>query len=656
MSDTNIIKLVNKLNMYREKYYNEGISLISDEEFDFEERRLKELDPNNEYFLQVGKRTTTKDIPVEHEVPMLSMQKVQTAQDAIKWCYDIIKIPGLRLNTNIPIFWVDPKLDGISGKLVYDSNGKFKYASTRGDGQVGAIIPVGCKIDGVPKNFMTDTELRGEFIINKKYQKFYNGPLRNTCNGLLKRMDVSDEEIKRVSFVIYDVHNYKKSNEIHFKDRGEKLSKIEEILKDNNCNNYHIVPLRKVTDINKAYDDYVNNWRDSYEYETDGMILTVDGGQENYDIINSKYKITSFNRFNMALKPPAECASSKVSNILVSVKRMKLSFVAEFPSVFINGINVEHATLDNYQMMKNLKVGIGSTVLVKRTNDVIPKIVKAYNEVGENITYIDPKVCPCCGTELVKYNQDIMCPNEYGCKDIFISKLNYMLGNLNIKNIGLSTINKFVEFMIEDKKPLMFSEFFRCILDESVLNSYMDRLFNDYTSKSAKRFIDSINFVLNNKFTEVTILGSFNIPFIGESQLINVGIKSYESFVKHVENLSKTTLIDKAVDSNLFRWYQDDTHRIDLRETMELLKPYFKELETDDGKLTYCISGEIPGYKHKQDLINELKDIRPDCTYVDSVSLGLSFLISYEHGTTKVLKANKYKIPIYTVEEVLSKK
>src|SRR5574344_1682216 len=393
-------KLVNKLNHYREVYYNEGKSDIPDEQFDFEERRLKELDPNNDYFRQVGKNISvnTRDIKVEHEVPMLSMQKKQKAEDVVKWLYDISKIQGLYFDDKIGLsVWVDPKLDGVYGKI-------------------GAKILFGDKIDGVPKKFLPECELRGEFIINKQYSKVFDGPLRNTAAGILKRMDYTDD-VKYLSFVIYDFHAYNPKSDIIFKDRGDKINKIIKIFEDLE-EPFHIVPVEKTNNIPEIYKKYVSELRNKWPYETDGIILTVDGGQDNYDLINSKYLITTCNRYNMALKPPAEFASSDVIGIDVAVNRQKISFVAVVNPIFINGVEVERATLDNYQNMKKMKIGIGSTVLMKRTNDVIPKIVESYNEEGSDIKFINPRVCPVCGTQLIKYYQDLACPNEYGCPGI----------------------------------------------------------------------------------------------------------------------------------------------------------------------------------------------------------------------------------------------
>ena len=196
-------KLVENLMKWKEAYYN-GTPLISDEEFDFEERKLKKIDPNNEYFRKVGYKTSTRDINVKHIVPMLSMQKVQTAEDADKWIKSIENTPGLSFQSLKYGVWIDPKIDGVSGKIVYDKDGNFQYASTRGDGLVGAIIPFANQIKEIPKKFLPNSELRGEFFISKKNRKYFNGPLRNNCSGLLKRKEFT-EESEFIEFIIYDV-------------------------------------------------------------------------------------------------------------------------------------------------------------------------------------------------------------------------------------------------------------------------------------------------------------------------------------------------------------------------------------------------------------------------------------------------------------------
>ena len=109
----NVQEIVDKLNKLRESYYNDS-SDMNDELFDFYERKLKLLDPNNPYFDQVGSKINYDTEEIEHEIPMLSMQKVQKLEDAEKWFENI----------GVDNVWIDPKLDGISGKIVYEKSVK----------------------------------------------------------------------------------------------------------------------------------------------------------------------------------------------------------------------------------------------------------------------------------------------------------------------------------------------------------------------------------------------------------------------------------------------------------------------------------------------------------------------------------------------------
>lgn len=648
----NINKLVDKLMKYKEAYYN-GNPLIPDEEFDFEERKLRKLDPNNEYFRKVGFKTGSRDIKVEHVVPMLSMQKVQTADDADKWIKEIYNVPGLVFPTLKYGIWIDPKIDGISGKIVYDKNGDFEYASTRGDGKIGAIIPFGDKIKTVPKKFIPNSELRGEFFISKRNKKYFEGPLRNSCAGLLKRKEFTTET-SFIEFIIYDVHTYSKSNEIVFKDRLDKLNKIKQILEDNDITDYRIVPVEKTDDIYSMYDKYNKTLRNSWDFETDGLVMTVDGGQDNYNLINSKYIITSFNRFNMALKPPAECAESTVTDIEVYVNRQKLSFVARLKPIYLNGVLVSAATLDNYTKLKENKIGIGSRVLVKRSNDVIPKIIESYNDEGSDIKIFNINKCPCCGKPLIKFNRDLICTNEYGCQGIYESKLNFMISKLEIKNIGHAIVHKFVELMNKNKENYTYSDFFRDILDMKLRNEYFLYATNN-SEKLTQTISNSIETILKSGITELQIMSYFNIHSIGEKQLIAHKIYTLKDLFKYYENIKKSVL-QSAFDGVLIEWMKDKRHIDDLMETIELLNPWIKKDEVDSKNYKYyCISGEVgsAGFRTKKDLITFINNVNPVYKFTDTVKQGLDFLISEEQGTVKVMKAKRYGIPVYTPSQAI---
>ena len=649
-------KLVDELNSYRIKYYNGEDTGITDEEFDFKERRLKELDPNNEYFYQVGAKTQTRDIPVEHEFPMLSMQKVQTAEDMVDWFFDLCeKFPNLYFKDNVASLLYEPKFDGISGAIVYDKDGNYKLATTRGDGFVGALIPFGIKIKGVLPKFSGNCELDGEFIIPKQYAKEFSGPLRNSCSGIIKRKDETDD-LKYITFVTYDVRYYDNKDRPKFTDRIDKLNQIKDIaLTLNGIEPIMIMPKRTIN-IPAVYEEYNRELRDKWPYQTDGMVFTIDGGQDNYDLINSRYTITTFNRYNIALKPPAEYGSSEVIDIIPSTNRLKVSFVAKVKPIIINGVTVQRATLDNYQNFKRMKIGIGSTVLMKRTNDVIPKIVESYNEEGKLIKMLDFDKCPCCGEKLIKVYQDVACPNEYGCHDLYKSKLEDLITGLNVKNIGPATVSAIVDWFQLNNYPLTFSTFFSFI---SVLDNIMPFLiyyYNSGNSKQAINFLNAKEFIFSD-LTELKLMSNFDIPYIGEGLLIKHGITTIDKLLEYKKIIEKKDIIEDSFDIKFLNWFKDERHLKDLLDSCEILKDRFVKIHllSNENRITYCISGEVPGFKNKQELINKLKEVNSNLEFVPSVTSTLDYLISVEVGTSKVLKAKKYKIPILSQSEMIKK-
>ena len=297
----------------------------------------------------------------------------------------------------------------------------------------------------------------------------------------------------------------------------------------------------------------------------------------------------------MALKPPAEFASSVVTGIDIAVNRQKLSFVAKVNPIFINGVNVSRATLDNYQNMRKMKIGIGSTVLMKRSNDVIPKIVESYNEEGKYIDFLKITKCPVCGAELIKYYQDLACPNEYGCVGIFKSKVEYTFGCLGVKNIGPAVISGLVDWMYSHNMALSYYSLFVFLLTEHNLDEFLNEFYG--TGKRSEIFKNAVKWMFDNMY-EIKLLGGFNIPSIGEGELIKHNIKSFKDLKVYIKKVQSMNYLESAFDNVIFNWSKDKNHMDDLLKCENLLGQYFKVEEgIPEGSVTYCISGEVPGYK-----------------------------------------------------------
>lgn len=638
--DYEIESLVKKLNEYRSQYYN-GFSDIDDEEFDYYERKLKELDPNNEYFNQVGAKINYDSENVEHKFPMLSMQKVQTSLDAMKW---IDSMGGGKI-------FVEPKLDGISGKIVYNNKGEFEYASTRGNGLVGAIIQFAKDIPSVPKKFIPNSELRGEFVISKKFANKIDGPLRNNCSGILKRKEFS-KEVLMVSFVIYEVFLY--DSQLKFHDREDKLNIIKQHLGNQKYNIVWLKSIEGSDKINEIYDLYVNKLRDEYEFETDGMILTVDGDQKVYDEINSRYKISTFNRYNMALKPPAEYAESTIKDIKAFVNRRKISFVAEIEPVRILGVTITNATLDNYTNIEKNHIGIGTNCLIKRSNDVIPKIFDVFNK-DDSIKVYKLTTCPCCGSKLERFYKDLVCTNEFGCRDIYKSKIMNVLNKLDVKNIGESAID-FVTDTIIKKHPgkMYLYNFFSEVVPN--LNTYglEQEIVDHYNGGKRPEIFKTAVFSMFENLSEIDILGAMNIPYVAKGELLKRSIRDYDQFLRYIAEIHKKPVLTEVFDSILIKtWFSNVDLRKDIEMTMKLLKPLFvKSEDPNDNAITYCVSGEVPEeYGNKKQFGEFITGINASFKQVKDVTSGINYLVTNERSTSKVLKAMRYNIPIVNFEE-----
>ena len=120
MSASAIQALVDKLTKARGAYYN-GTPTMSDNEFDMLEDQLRDLDPGNAFFSQVGAEVPSGGwSKVKHKIPMSSLNKAQDESDLRKWSGLSLRMTHAQLADKGGLIWVE-KLDGISISLRYDN-------------------------------------------------------------------------------------------------------------------------------------------------------------------------------------------------------------------------------------------------------------------------------------------------------------------------------------------------------------------------------------------------------------------------------------------------------------------------------------------------------------------------------------------------------
>lgn len=363
MNDVDTI--VKKLLSAKEAYYNDE-PIMSDADFDALEDQLRRLDSDNDYFNLVGIAINNKQ-KVEHSIPMLSMAKGKVIDDILSWL-DKIECKNEKLI-------IQPKIDGMSATVVYE-NGKLILIATRGDGKVGQDITHISNYIKLPKtvNNKNRIEVRGELYLpkNSKVSNIENKPLRNICVGLINRKDSGLSDLKHIKFIAYQIIG---SN---IEKESEKMKWLEDNLFDSIWAFY----LDGTNQLQEVYDNYLSKLRNEWDYETDGLVITINDNTK-WERINSKYEISHHNHYNIAWKPKAEVKKTILENIEWNVSRSgKLIPVAIVNPVVLGNSKVSRCSLNNYENVVRLKLEKGDEVEIEKAGEIIPYLT---SNVTKNI-------------------------------------------------------------------------------------------------------------------------------------------------------------------------------------------------------------------------------------------------------------------------------
>lgn len=429
-----LYKLKAKIVEANEKYRT-GEAIMTDAEYDALVEQLYSIAPNDDFFEQVGyiaQDDTRKDkLPIE----MKSMNKIKSIEELVKWLTS--KLTPFKIDPKDVSLCLSPKYDGAA--FVRDEQDKKGW--TRGDGEYGQksdahIEVVSPNTKTLPMYSFGEIIMKDQ-VFEEKYSENSIGDHRKFANP--RNMVAGKLNDKEVSGPLKDCHYIRYGL---VAKNGKKYSKSQQLDGLNEHLNDIKVPY-VVTAIDKLTTEYMldlfNEWRK--EFTLDGIIVDIDDaelcerlGRETNG--NPCYARAYKANFEEVKDSPFISMRDQVS------KQGLVKPVIQIEPIKLDGVTVSNVTGNNYKFIKEMKIGPGSVLKIKRSGQVIPLVMEA---VVKGIPVI-PTNCPCCGSvlEWTENEVDLICLNA-DCKDQQLGRIVAFFEILEVDNVNEGVVAQFYE-------------------------------------------------------------------------------------------------------------------------------------------------------------------------------------------------------------------
>lgn len=613
------------------KYYN-GEFLLSDEEFDILEDRLKSQDSfvvdivgtisikNNKVAVKRG-----KIVFLPHNTLMGSLAKIQFKPNYVP--YNEFKHWLNQIPTTVNECKIEfgPKLDGNAINLIY-KDGNLINVLSRGDGQEGQDYTKQFS-NNVPKYIKDFTgEIRGEAVIDTYLFDTVYGPnsgiakpyanARNFVAGALTKGDIN--VCKDIDFVAFQIVGYVGNTKTQLIKWGfNVLDYIEEI----NYNDIDLITFEKIYAKFKYY-------RENCKYQLDGYVAKM---QESVRTIIGE---TSHHpNWALAIKFETKAVYTTIVDIEYNLgKNGQLAPVAILEPVELLGSIVTRASVYNADWMIKNNCYPGAVISLIKSGDIIPRIV----EVIEPSKHIFNLPTIWNNHELYFDGVNLMVKDFENTTEYKSLKLHQTIVALGINGIGPAIANKLSNANIDIITLLSSSpELLRTLL------------LNSGEFKDGRE----LEILINNVY-ELTKVELWQIIY-------SFGYKNCgKTIAKQLSNYMSNIPYDfKGLEKNVIASFIDDNKRIDeIKTFINILHNnnvtiVYPEVPKN-GLITYEMSGDYSGGTKNE--FRKIVEMSGKCIHT-SLNKNTNYLVtaSTASQTTKMQKAEKLSISIVTYEEFI---
>lgn len=562
------------------KYYVENAPTMSDYDYDHLMYELEALE--NEYPDLVTPDSPTRRVGSDlenksqtgrvlvsarkdfeqypHKYPMLSLGNTYNIGEIEDFVARASKSIGKPFT-----FSCELKFDGTAICLTY-RNGELYRALTRGDGVIGddvtdnvrkiSNIPTHLKGSGYPEEF----EIRGEILmpyesfdrLNKERIDNEDAPFanpRNAASGSLKLLDPEEVGRRGLWCTLYHIP----SPDTNFVTHDDAMRAAASW-------GLPISDKRRICHGINEIEEYISYWdreRKFLPFATDGIVIKINELEYQTELGYT----SKFPRWAVAYKFHAERALTKLESIDYQVGRTgAVTPVANLSPVQLSGTVVKRATLNNEDMMAQMDIRVGDYVYVEKGGEIIPKItgVELSRRPESSSVPEFPKVCPDCGTPLVKEEGEAkyFCPNIDGCPTQIKGKMLHFLGRKAMNILaGEATVEQLYSLDLARTPADLYD-----LGKDDLLQ------LEGWKERSAERFLDSLKDSRKVGFEHV--LFAIGIRYVGETTAKSVA--RYFGNIDRIASATKEELlavpdIGDVIADSIFNYFRDERHLIEIQ-------------------------------------------------------------------------------------------